>query len=438
MFQNAPIKHAKEPILGGMKRDKSLLFTAVPEEEIHTGSPSPSSPGTTKSTLKESFLTNPSNMPDVVPFTSKPRVRPNKLSLSFKNSVARDSIDEDGVAPPIPSGPVFTGQTSVCSTPMLEFKRLHGNVMSICRNSDDQLLAEALNVPVNINVPAESTTEPGSVFPPQHVNTQLDITIAEKARKISKELNVTGENMVAKPLVNLRKFNSLSDINSSFNRISHLAAMRFGKSGLTYKNPSLNSDKSPSEDSEAMKRISVTITDPYYPVFRSDGVPISKNLFNEYLVQNFAEMSKETEEAMKLSIADIATKGREPFEGFDSDMKASPVRRKSHDVKMTNVFKNDSGLPPKPDKLRRKSLCLPLKSLATEKINTEDSFFESQNRKKLTGVQLTPLMEKLSHLAFSEKSSGYSSRGVTPMEFKDFTLSTPCIEKTIVFPEEKE
>lgn len=430
--------------LGSMKRDKSLLFTAVPEEDIGTNSPSPNSPELTKSyamtTLKQNLESKLPIMPDVVPFSNKPRIRPNKLSLSFKNSISKDSIEENVAENKCE--PVFTGQTSVCSTPMLEFKPLHGkNVLSICRPANEQFSNEDLYPtykPVVIS-PSNVLTETNEELK----DSPNDSSKNSPSKKPCKDFTTT-EQFISLPADKFRKFHSLTDINSGFKRISQLAAMRFGKKGLT-KNPnktmSLNADDSPDDNDE--KQVSVTISDPHYPVFRNDGVPISKSLFDEYLCQHYPNKIDKCEEALK-NISDFESNlpNNEQFEGFDSEtLNTSTITSQIESPSISTKPNPELESFEKPDPSRRKSLTLPIKSLGIEKNITNESNLQNQptslyetHRKKLSGVQLTPLMEKLSHLAFSEKSSGYSSRGITPMEFKDFALSTPCLEKTVTFP----
>lgn len=419
--------------LGTMKRDKSLLFTAVPEEDISTNSPSPSSPELTKSyamtTLKQNLESKLSVMPDVVPFSNKPRIRPNKLSLSFKNSISKDSIDENTVENKFE--PVFTGQTSICSTPMLEIKPLHGkNVLSICRPANEQFSTYKTSVLTETNEEIKDTPD--------------DVSKSSPSKKPCKDFTTT-EQFISLPAEKFRKFNSLTDINSGFKRISQLAAMRFGKMGLSKnsnKTMSLNADDSPDDSDE--KKVSVTITDPHYPVFRNDGVPISKSLFDEYLRQHYPNKIDKCEEAMKsFSNFESNLPNNEKFEDFDSEITSNSaiITTQNESPSISTKINPELESFEKPDPSRRKSLTLPIKSLGIEKNVSNESNPQNQSsslfdthRRKLSGVQLTPLMEKLSHLAFSEKSSGYSSRGITPMEFKDFTLSTPCLEKSVTFP----
>ncbi|XP_059614070.1 uncharacterized protein LOC132260112 [Phlebotomus argentipes] len=94
-----------------MKRDKSIIFSNIPEEEV--------------TTVTE----------DVKPKAIKSR--PTHLPLRFKNVSGKD-IPESGVNSitfdDTDSFPQFIGKTSVCSTPIAENKILVGSVMPICAN----------------------------------------------------------------------------------------------------------------------------------------------------------------------------------------------------------------------------------------------------------------------------------------------------------------
>lgn len=76
-------------------------------------------------------------------------------------------------------------------------------------------------------------------------------------------------------------------------------------------------------------------------------------------------------------------------------------------------------------KKRRHSLNLPLKSLTLDSVidNEDDKkLIFSPVQKNLGGVQLTPLLSKLTILAMDEKSSGIGSRDTTPSESRDFNF----------------
>lgn len=360
-----------------MKRDKSLLFTAVPEEDHNMISPPSRAEHPSEQERKPS-------MPDVVPFTNKPRPRPTKLSLSFKN---QKSLEEDAKE----NDKVFTGQTSVCSTPMVEYKRLHGNLLSICQNPDPQTQEkESPDVLKNIENCAK-----------------LNLEHEKRDNKMVLEMNCIADHYINKPEP-MRKLASVTDIQETFKRMSNRATSKFKLKRS--KTPS----GTPSPEHERYKHSTMTINDPYFPVFRNDGVAISESLFNQYLEQHYARMKQEAKEE------NVFAFNTDKFEDFDSEMAKSPQRTPKKIAK-------DSTKTLSTDQSRRKSLSLPLKPLNSDSAADEATSF----KKKLTGVQLTPLMEKLSHLAFSDKSSGYSSRVMTPLELKEFL--TPAAERQVTF-----
>ncbi|CAK1551326.1 unnamed protein product [Leptosia nina] len=352
----------------GMKRDKSLLFTAVPEED-HTMISPPNREEIPGEKRKPS-------MPDVVPFANKPRSRPNKLSLSFKT---QKSLDEDLKE----NDNVFTGQTSVCSTPMVEYKRLHGNMLSICQNLESQ----------------ETDVEPDVL---KNIENKIDEKRDNK--------NVLNTDCVAEHFINkpepLRKLASVTDLQDTFKKISRNGS----KVILEELSPTV----------QKKNQNTMTINDPSFPVFRNDGIAISESLFNQYLEQYYAGMKDKKEDNMfnfNLKLCEL-----EKFQDFDSELAKSPQRTPK------KIAKDSTKTLAVTDQSRRKSLSLPLKSLNTDQTDSDIGF-----KKKLSGVQLTPLMEKLSHLAFSDKSSGYSSRVMTPLELRD--ILTPGLEKSINFSE---
>ncbi|XP_045536443.1 uncharacterized protein LOC106719293 [Papilio machaon] len=383
-MQEAEREKQREFPQSGMKRDKSLLFTAVPEED-HTMISPPNKENTSENRKP--------SMPDVVPFTNKPRPRPNKLSLSFKT---QKSLDEDAME----NETKFTGQTSVCSTPMVEYKRLHGNMLSICQNPDNQTQEKSPDVEPDVLKNIENSAK-------------LKIESEQRDNKMVLDINCIADHFINKPEP-IRKLASVMDIQETFRKISNRATSKFKLKR------SQNEDDSPAE--EARSPSTLTINDPLFPVFRNDGVAISESLFNQYLEQYYSRMKQESKEENMFNFN--IKLGEQKFENFDSDMTKSPQRTPKKIVK-------DSNKTVPSDQSRRKALSLPLKSLTESTETATDS--EAVNfKKKLTGVQLTPLMEKLSHLAFtSDKSSGYSSRVMTPLEIREFP--TPAVERQLNF-----
>ncbi|XP_048478657.1 uncharacterized protein LOC119694112 [Plutella xylostella] len=373
----------------GMKRDKSLLFTAVPEED-HTMI----SPPTNQGEGAPETQRKPTSIPDVVPFNNRPRPRPNKLSLSFKT---QQSVDEETKE----NEKVFTGQTSVCSTPMVEYKRLHGNVLSICQNPDTQ-------------VPKE--TEPDVLKNIENCANYDALEREKKDNKMSLQFNCIGDHYINKPAP-MKKPASVIDIQESMRTISNRATSKF-----KLKSPKTEDDNTPTSPERMQKSVStMTINDPSFPVFREDGKEISESLFKQYLEQHYASMKQDLSKEDNLFTFNMKL-AENKFEGFDSEITNSPHRTPKKKAKDKESTINKT-LPV--DQSRRKSLSLPLKSLSESSDSQIGSDSEGVSfKKKLSGVQLTPLMEKLTHLAFSDKSSGYSSRVMTPLELREFTPST--------------
>lgn len=371
-----------------MKRDKSLLFTAVPEEDHTMISP----PNRGEHTDQER---KPPMMPDVVPFTNKPRQRPTKLSLSFKT---QKSVDEDATE----NEKVFTGQTSVCSTPMVEYKRLHGNILSICQNPESQNQEKEIEEP--------------DVLKNIENCAKVNLENEKRDNKIVLNMNCIADHYINKPQP-IRKMASVTDIQEKFKRISNRATSKF----------KLKQSKTPEDENSPehdLKHSTMTINDPYFPVFRNDGVAISESLFNQYLEQHYARM-KQDEKEDNMFTYNMKLCALDNFKDFDSEFVKSPQRTSKKIAK-------DSTKTLSTDQSRRKSLSLPLKSLSESSDSQIGSDSEATSfKKKLTGVQLTPLMEKLSHLAFSDKSSGYSSRVMTPLELREFL--TPATERQVTF-----
>ncbi|XP_063624458.1 uncharacterized protein LOC134796303 [Cydia splendana] len=379
--KNQEAERDKRDFPTGMKRDKSLLFTAVPEED-HTMISPPT---------RDPHDPLPPAMPDVVPFTNKPRPRPNKLSLSFKTQI---SVDEESKE----NEKVFTGQTSVCSTPMLEYKRLHGNMLSICQNPDPQKekLESEPDVLKNIE------------------NCAKVIENEKRDNKIVLDINCIADHYINKPEP-IRKMASVIDIQETFKNVTNRATAKFK---LKRSHVPLSDDMSPEQMQKSVS--TMTINDPSFPVFRNDGIEISESLFNQYLEQHYASMKQDLSKEDNMFTFNMKLCEQEKFEGFDSELTKSPQRTPKKIPKDSKTV----------DQSRRKSLSLPLKSLSESSESQIGSDSSASFKKKLSGVQLTPLMEKLSHLAFSDKSSGYSSRVMTPLELREFT---PAAERQITF-----
>lgn len=336
-----------------MKRDKSIIFTDIPEEGVPEG-----------------------EISDVKKPTKMVSQRPNHLPLRFKNITSKD-IPESGFSSinfdETDSFPQFIGKTSVSSTPMTENKILQGNIMPICANSESLAIKE---------------------------NKKSDLF--DKFHKI--QLNKTITSLMNNPFRIEKRRNSLTDLQDSLKKISKRLSIRPFGIGLA----KLNKDEVDAvelddiEIDDVEKQIYRTIADPTYPVFNSNGAPISKYLFQEFLERQLIEADN----------TKALENGDNTIDDFDTEMKDSPI----HQSKEPALQTENTQLKP-----NRIALNLPLKSLS---LDASTSFNESSSsnifelpaqRKKLSGIQLTPLMTKLSILAMNdERSSGFSSWDTTP------------------------
>lgn len=355
-----------------MKRDKSIIFTNIPEEE-----PLPNNPETSY------FKPNTFN-------------RPNHLPLRFKNVTSKD-IPESGFNSinfdESDSFPEFIGRTSVVSTPMTENKILHGLVLPICANTND------------IEIPDETTKK-----------IQKD--------NINKFLNFNPDysNYVNNP--NQQRRRSLEDLRNSIKKISKKLSLRpFGIGLSKISTGDMDEEDDNIEIDDLDKKIYRTINDPTFPLFNNDGTPISKYLYQEFLDKQYNELSSN---GIVNGFELIPEQSQ--IDGFDSDIKASP--KKVQISEAVEAFEDNQIVAKTPSE-NRKSLSLPIKSLNLEPgkesssdISVNSSIFdEPARRSKFSGIQLTPLMNKLTILAMAdERSSGFSSWDTTPgVDVQPFT-----------------
>lgn len=359
-----------------MKRDKSIIFTNIPEEAAVVDH---QDGGTTE-------------LPKTRP--AMPMARPNHLPLRFKNITSKD-LPESGFSSinfdESDSFPQFIGKTSVCSTPMTEMKVLHSAVLSICANVDE----------VDCGIPVEQPV------------------VAKTPIKKSNPANDSKQ----QPFRMESRRHSLSNLQDSLKKI-RLAIRPFGhglsKLGKPVRDRSPSPCRSANEDDDDFeiddleKTTYRTITDPMYPVFNSAGAPISKCLFQQFLDSHETLKHFQRSHATPPPPTDdqVVPIDPMPIDGFDSSLKASPL----------HIIPKPAFTP------NRMSLSLPLKSLSldhehatdtseipSDVVHTSNIFDGPQQRKKLSGIQLTPLMTKLSILAMNdERSSGFSSWDTTP------------------------
>lgn len=383
-----------------MKRDKSLIFSHIPEEEV------------------------------APPVKTTNFNRPTHLPLRFKNLTSKD-IPESGFNSinfdETDSFPDFIGKTSVVSTPMTENKILHGDFLSICVNTNDELIEEKTS-----SIGKEKGKE-------------------KKMNGIDKDIKLPKPdytNYIINPYYYENRRNSLKvEKENLINKIAKNISLRpFGGFGLK-KLPKSIIDENFDDDElydDNNKKLTRTITDPTYPVFSSDGKPISKCLFQTFVEKQISEIEVDSQQCL-MNSGTKDKEGNNVFDGFEMDLKTTP----KHEKKMITTVAEIELVPEKKTIQNRKSLSLPIKSLNLEPINQSDQIIATQStvlptnifdsparRKKLSGLQLTPLMNKLTILAMNdERSSGFSSWDTTPgcSGMVNPDICTPTVEQNKSF-----
>lgn len=460
-----------------MKRDKSIVFKNIPEESVSENATT----NMESNNLKINVNNNESQTFIPAPVT----VRPNHLPLRFKNITSKD-IPESGFSSSITfdehdSFPQFIGRTSVCSTPMTENKVLHGNILPICGNlyNDISIKTNSINSEETGSGPIESVPEANVTFNKHSATVQIQKPVPKAVNQTMADMEKTLNNNRTKfnempnhlmlsmtgPLNQQMHRNSLIDISETFRKFSrhlslHPISVGFANfmhecdyvaDGKVYSNDQSQWNNANCYDYDAdiiddvidVRRYR-TITDPTYPVFNSFGQPISQFLFEENAGKKDDFISKNSTNYFEMK--QFAAHENETQIEYDGI-----VTKKENDVCIVSdnaaiKFERDVSSkfekPPLPfseKNIERRSLTLPLKSL-TNGITQNDSrvnpaevpsnesnvnyniFDKPNDRRKLNGIQLTPLISKLSILATNdERSAGFSSWDTTP----GIELATP-------------
>lgn len=373
-------KYKKSCSVSTMKRDTSRIFT-VPEEG------------------------------EAIPVEiAKPIKRPPTLPINFVKRVE---------AKPKYSNPLTP---SVCSTPLKDINRiLHGNAVSICSGADELEQTDKCvkNDQENIDDIPDVVKE---AMRCKRLN-KLRIAATEKLR-----------NKIRRSAWS-RRSSSLTDLDDTKQLHDKFSL------DLEFNSNAQNNRVSPRDDPINTKRIFHTITDPNYPVFRHDGCPLSQGLYDHFISCHYQELvktnnntflhcTKLTNDVNNHAINDCTKNNvddKNKIDGFDMLMAADlpdQVKTKPFDIKLTPKSRQEG---------YRRSMSLPLKSLNApadcddRRKSTAEcgaAFELPQQRRKLEGLQLTPLMSKLSILASDEKTGGFCSKETTPSEFCELpTLS---------------
>lgn len=359
-----PFQYAKRKI----KRDKSLIFTHIPEEE-HAP----------EQEQEQQQKPAPLEMPPARPKA----MRPTHLPLRLKSMHSKD-LPESGIASinfdETDSYPEFIGRTSVCNTPMTENKVLPvGSVMSICANPDDpEGKADDLH---NSNGKGQS-------------------------RRNSLKLDVEKffHNFIGNPSKQMTRRKSSADLQDALRAISKkLNSITGFKTDVNRNGSDDSSSGSPDFIENDEKITSRTISDPTYPVFNTNGQQISRSLFQQFLDQyrrlwGAASEQAHQDEELAALVAEFKEFNAE-IQKLDEHMRQQAAEAEAvaaAEAASADRNLNNSAAGAKTP-LDKRSMTLPLKSAG------EVAFGErSSTRSVAGGVPLTPLMAKLSVLALSE------------------------------------
>ncbi|CAK9809741.1 BLOC-3 complex member HPS4 [Anthophora plagiata] len=376
-------KNSKEPPLSGMKRDTSRIFT-VPEE----------------GELDSSQYNDNSHYVPSVPLTA--------YSSPVKRKQESKTDRPKCVNPLTPS---------VCSTPLKDINRvLHGNAMLICNTNEDA------------SIEAEEEKK--------EIKTNVDdipdvVKEALRCKRLNKLRNVTPKEKLVKRREFHKKSLSLHDLESSNLYSSRISVRTYGL-GLPQLRKNISPETSPQKKALHRRQFH-TITDPCYPVFRCDGLPVSQFLYEQYISSHYEELKDNRENTINRNdiLASLtndcnAKNVTKNCDTVTTDKLEEP--NNSRDIKLDNKAKQETC---------RRSMSLPLKPLnVTDNDDRRKSTSECGNvydflqKKKLDGLQLTPLMSKLSLLA-DERTSGFCSRETTPSEFRDLSSFSTATNQII-------
>ncbi|XP_063700067.1 uncharacterized protein LOC134830495 [Culicoides brevitarsis] len=369
----------RKPSLVTQKREKSLIFSNIPEEENGGGASSEN---------------------------KKSKMRPSHLPLKFKNNTSKE-IPESGFSSInfdefTDSFPEFIGQTSVCNTPMTENKILHGNVLSICSKTCEELErfdSIKKEEPVKMKNSKNAMGTPRKLKLSTKVTEPICVDIDEPPKVETKE------KIEKKNDLPIDSYNYLHNpYKSTVRRNSWDSLAKIVKPIVPNK---IHSDEWDSEsefvDDKESKPLK-SITDPTFAAFNSSGDPISKHLYEEFFEFQY---TFNKEHATKSS--------QKSFNKIDF-LEEKQVKDKVPEEKPQKVAVEavkDQKLP----KSNKKGLSLPLKTWSQTSESTEKSKgFESSNK----GLPLTPLMAKLTILALdTEREIDFEGNDSKPADETD-------------------
>ncbi|XP_072745778.1 uncharacterized protein Hps4 isoform X1 [Anoplolepis gracilipes] len=384
------------PIMSAMKRDTSRIFTVPEEGELDSA-----------------------NYPLAPQYVSSV-----PLGINHESPIRRKQ-EIKSERPKISSAIVNPLTPSVCATPLKDVDRvLHENAMLICSSESSGENDEHRNL---------SKSNDDDI--PDVVKEAL------RCKRLNKLRNASSKEKLIKRKDPDQKSVSLPDLTSSaksrLNGIPRTFRPQLDKVLCKFNevSPDDHDLNSPQRKlTKSGKRYSRTITDPYYPVFRCDGLPVSQSLYEQYVASHCEELRDDGGDSSGIHER-CNNNDNLQSRNLSNELMNAKLSINSSSSSITR----DTGeecIKPGYDKSKqetyKRSMSLPLKPLnvVAEVQDGDDrrrstsecggSSFDFPQRRKLDGLQLTPLMSKLSLLA-DERTSGFCSRDTTPSEFRDLS-----------------
>lgn len=198
--------------------------------------------------------------------------------------------------------------------------------------------------------------------------------------------------------------------------------------GYSFGLPKFANADSPKEEQKkpgAMQRLFNTITDPNYPVFNANGLPMSQSLFEKYLKQHYCELNEEGK-VQKIKSPEKTKPAKPDLVALTTQIDDEPQAEQAP----------ESATPiPIPNKdLYKRSMSLPLKSISfadapeqPEK-SKRKSFVLNQEEKivvpgKLELFDFTDMIDTPGEFTgFPRAAATPGAKVTTPLEFRSFIL----------------
>ncbi|KAK6625069.1 hypothetical protein RUM43_005360 [Polyplax serrata] len=329
---------------------------------------------------------------------------PFRDSVRFKNRNSKSNQEKNALKERSKS---FVGgaNVKVCSTPTVEKTLIHEELVSIC--GAGKVEPKKANITTNLI--------------PDVVQDAIDTKFRSRILTSSKYSHN-------------RFFRiSMDDLMIDFSQKSYPVPLKYYSFGLpkTYREVGLSMKANRERRKLRRKTVYKTIADPMNPVFKYDGIPVSKCLYNTYLDEHYKDfiLANHTIDSREEEFLKNKHSERENLNA-KVDVDLTNVENKIGDALVNRPEPQMNGKETPPvhipegkreltranQKAFRRSLSLPLKPLVCDTPNTTTQSSTIKNKVLFSRTPTTPLTTKLSLLAFEEQQLEIKSTLPTPGE----------------------